>query len=219
MMIPHPSLALLMGKSALELFDGGGPVMWAILLVSLVAVTVVVERTIFLLRENAARDPALVEKMLDHVARREIEAAVGLGRHSRDYVARVLVYALTHREQSLASAFLRAANLELARYQQGLAVLDTCITAAPLLGLLGTVTGMMGTFGSLGTGEIGANVGAITGGVGQALIATACGLAIAIVGLLPFNLLNTRVESVRHDLTDASNALELLLKKDAPPSA
>ena len=209
------TLAFLMGQSPLELFSHGGAIMWPILLVSFVALTAVVERSIFLLRENFRREPEVVENLLDKVEHGDDSAAVTLGKNSKDYVARVLVYALTHREVSLTNAFTRAANQELNRFQRGLAVLDTCITAAPLLGLLGTVMGMMNTFGALGDGDIAANAGKITGGVGEALIATCTGLAIAIIGLLPFNVLNSRVEEARHNLTDAANALELIVKKQA----
>ncbi len=209
-------LAFLMGQSPLELFSHGGPIMWPIILVSFVAITVVVERIIFLFRENSTRQPEVTEKMLEYVENRDPEAAVALGQKSRDFVARILVYALTHREHSLSNAFMRAANRELARYQQGIAWLDTCITAAPLLGLLGTVTGMMATFGALGEGDLGASAGKITGGVGEALIATAAGLVIAILGLFPFNVLNARIEAARHDISDASNALEVIIKKSAP---
>lgn len=214
-MIHNLPVAFLMGQSPMELFTHGGPIMWPIIVVSFIAVTVVVERTLFLLRENARRDPAAVETMLDRVEKRDVEEAVTLGRKSADYVARILTYALTHREHSLNNAFMRAANQELTRFQQGIAVLDTCITAAPLLGLLGTVTGMMATFGALGEGDIGASAGKITGGVGEALIATACGLVIAIIGLFPYNILNARIEQARHDISDAHNALELLVKKSA----
>jgi len=209
-------LAFLMGKSPMELFAHGGPIMWPILLLSFIAITVVAERALFLVRENAHREPEVVAKMLEKVENQDVAGALSLGGRSRDYVARILVYALTHKDHSLANAFTRAANQELNRFQQGLAIIDTCITAAPLLGLLGTVIGMMNTFGALGTGDIAANAGQITGGVGEALIATACGLAIAIIGLLPFNLLNTRVEEARHHISDAANALELILKKNGP---
>lgn len=209
-------LAFLMGKSPMELFAHGGPIMWPILLLSFIAITVVAERALFLVRENAHREPEVVAKMLEKVENQDVSGALSLGGRSRDYVARILVYALTHKDHSLANAFTRAANQELNRFQQGLAIIDTCITAAPLLGLLGTVIGMMNTFGALGTGDIAANAGQITGGVGEALIATACGLAIAIIGLLPFNLLNTRVEEARHHISDAANALELILKKNGP---
>jgi biopolymer transport protein ExbB len=108
---------------------------------------------------------------------------------------------------------MRAANHELNRFQQGLATLDTCITAAPLLGLLGTVTGMMATFGALGEGDLGASASRITGGVGEALIATAGGLVIAIIGLFPYNILSAQVETAKHDISDVSHALEVIIKK------
>ena len=212
-MIAQLPLAFLMGQTPLELFAHGGPIMWPVLIVSFLAVTVVVERTLFLLKENKSRQPEVVEKIFDLVENRDIEGAVRLGNKSQDYVARILVYALTHKDHSLSNAFLRAANKELNRFQQGLAVLDTCITAAPLLGLLGTVTGMMNTFGALGSGDIAASASKITGGVGEALIATACGLIIAIIGLFPYNILNARIEGVKHDISDASNALEVIVKK------
>jgi biopolymer transport protein ExbB len=202
-----------MGQSPMELFVHGGPIMWPILIVSFLAVTVVIERTIFLIRERSTREPAIVEKMLDQVEAGDTEAALSLGKKSTDYVARILVYALSHKEHSLSNAFMRAANKELNRFQQGMATLDTCITAAPLLGLLGTVTGMMATFGALGEGDIGASAGKITGGVGEALIATACGLVIAIIGLFPYNVLNARIEASKHDISDASHALEVIMKK------
>ena len=208
-----------MGQSPMELFVHGGWIMWPILAVSLVAVTAVVERVIFLIRENTLRQPAVVEQMLEKVENGDTEAAIRLGQPSGDYVARTLVYALTHKDHSLTNAFTRAANQELNRFQRGIAVLDTCITISPLLGLLGTVLGMMNTFGALGDGDIAANADKITGGVGEALIATAYGLLIAIVGLLPYNVLNARVEEARHNITDAANALELTIKKEAAARA
>jgi len=205
----------------MELFHAGKFIMWPILLVSFLLVTVVVERLIFIIRENGRRQPELVDKMLERVEANDVNGAVELGRKSQDYVARILVYALTHKEHSLGNAFTRAANQEMQRFGQGLPTLDTCVTAAPLLGLLGTVTGMMGTFGALGEGggDIASSAGKITGGVAEALIATMCGLAIAITGLLPFNYLNARVEEARHEIEDASNSLEIIIKKSESTSA
>jgi len=205
--------AFLMGQSPMELFKHGGYIMWPIIILSFLTLTVVVERIIFAIRESATREPEVVEKMLEKVESRDVEGAVALGRKSKDFIARILVYALTHKEHSMHNAFVRASNQELTRYQQGMSTLDTCITAAPLLGLLGTVTGMMNTFGALSGGDIAAAAGQITGGVAEALIATAAGLAIAICGLLPFNYMNSKTEDAKHDVSDASNALELIVKK------
>jgi len=197
----------------MELFHAGKEIMWPILMLSFVMVTVVFERVFFTIRENANREPEVVEKMLEAVERRDIEGALAIGRQSKDFVARILVYSLSNREYSLSNAFIRASSQELGRFQQGMATLDTVITAAPLLGLLGTVTGMMRTFGALGGGDVAAAAGTITGGVAEALIATACGLCIAILGLLPFNYLNARIEAAKQEVADASHALEIFLKK------
>jgi biopolymer transport protein ExbB len=72
---------------------------------------------------------------------------------------------------------------------------------------------MMRTFGALGGGDIGAAAGTITGGVAEALIATMCGLAIAVITLLPYNYLNARTDEAKHEVADASSALEILVKK------
>ncbi len=202
----------------LELFQKGGLIMWPLLLASLVALTVVIERLIFIVRERRRQEPELTGSLLAAVEAGNIDEAIYLGRNSRDFVVRTLVYGLTHRERSFANALLRAANRELQRFNQGLPILDTIITLAPLLGLLGTVTGMINAFGLLGGSELEAPA-AITGGIAEALIATAFGLGIAIISLIPFNYLNARLEDARHEIEDASTHLELLLvepgKKDA----
>lgn len=208
-------LAFIMGQSPMELFKHGGPIMWPIALVSFVAVTAVLERTIFLIRERTQREPHIVAKMFDHIEERQFEAAIRLSKNSKDFIARILGEALTYKDYSLSSAFQRSASLELARMQTGIPVLDTCVTAAPLLGLLGTVTGMMNTFGALGEGDIAASAGKITGGVGEALIATAAGLIIAILGLVPYNILTTRVEGAKREIAQASYTLDLIIKKAA----
>lgn len=206
-------MAFLMNMTVMELFIHGGPIMWPILLTSFIAVTVIVERLVFIIRENSNREEEAVEMILDKAEKGDIEGAIAVGKKSTDYVARVLTYALEHRSTSFANALVRASNRELARFQQGLPTLDTVIPIVQLLGLLGTVTGMMRVFGALGEGDIAANAGQITGGVGEALIAVATGLAVAITSMLPFNYLNTRAEQAKHELADASTALEMILHK------
>jgi biopolymer transport protein ExbB len=170
------------------------------------------ERLFFIIRERAQRKPELVEKILERVEHHDLDGAIKIGGDNKDFVARVLTFALAHRAESFSSAVLRAANLELKKFNRGLAVLDTIVTLAPLLGLLGTVTGMIHAFGLLGGRELDAPE-AITGGIAQALIATAFGLSIAITALIPLNYLNARLEEARHDIEDAATQLELHLEQ------
>ena len=198
----------------IQIFLKGGPVMWPLLAVSLVALTVVLERLWFTLREKMRRQPAAVGEIFAAVERGELDAAQQAGRESADYVAGVLTYALEHRDVSFANALLQAAGVELQRFNRGIATLDTILTLAPLLGLFGTVTGMIHAFGLLGASELGAPT-AITGGIAEALIATAFGLLIAMVSLLPFNYLNSQLEGARLELENSAAHLELLLLKSA----
>lgn len=188
--------------------------MWPILVASLVALTVVIERMVFVIMVKIHRQPKRVSEILMQVERGDFDGALKTGTGCRDYVARTVTYALEHRDKSVSDALLRAANWELKRFNRGLTVLDTIITLAPLLGLLGTVTGMIHSFSLLGGEELGAPQ-AITGGIAEALIATAAGLGVAILALIPFNYLNSQLEEARHDLEDAASHLELYFVKRA----
>jgi biopolymer transport protein ExbB len=196
----------------IQLFLKGGPVMWPLLITSITALAVVVERILFLLEESRRRDPMVLENMLTLVEARKTEEAATAGSSSQDPIVQVLVAGLQSRGESYTNAILRKANAILKGYNRGLSTLDTIITLAPLLGLLGTVTGMIRAFGLIGNQEIGMPT-AITGGIAEALIATAFGLGIAILALIPFNILNTRQEEVRHEIEDAASQLEILLAK------
>lgn len=198
----------------LDLFIKGGPIMWPLLLTSVVALTTVLERAYFIVVTRLRQTPKVLEEMLALMERGEISKAVLHGRGSKDYRVKVVAYALQNRERSLSNAVLRVANIELNRFNRGLAVLDTVITLAPLLGLLGTVTGMISAFGLLGASELDAPT-AITGGIAEALIATAFGLGIAILSLLPFNFLNAKLESARHEIEDIGNQLEIVLLRQS----
>jgi len=196
----------------IQLFLKGGPVMWPLLLTSITAVAVVMERILFLIGESRQRDPEALNQILTLVEAGKIDEAATAGGSSRDPVVQVLVSGLQSRGESYTNAILRRANEILKSYNRGLSALDTIITLAPLLGLLGTVTGMIRAFGLIGNQEIGMPA-TITGGIAEALIATAFGLGIAILALIPFNYLNARQEEVRHEIEDAASRLEILLAK------
>jgi len=196
----------------IKIFLNGGPVMWPLLICSIITVATALERLFFIIRQSTRRKPEIVEKILERVEHHDLDGAIRIGNEKPDFVARVLMFALAHRAESFSSAVLRAANLELKKFNRGLAILDTIVTLAPLLGLLGTVTGMIHAFGLLGAQHLDAPE-AITGGISQALIATAFGLSIAITALIPLNYLNSRLEEARHDIEDAATQLELHLEQ------
>lgn len=205
--------ALVQKTSLVHIFEKGGPIMWPLLCASILALGTVIERLFFLMQEKMRRDPGAMDRFFAALKQGDTRGAIDIGKESKFYVVRALGYALGHKEQSLQSAVLYAQAQELKRYRRGIPILDTVITLAPLLGLLGTVVGMMGSFSLIG-GDLN-SPGAITGGIAEALIATAFGLGIAITSLLPFNFLNTKMEDARHEIESAATQLELLVEQRA----
>ncbi len=201
--------ALVQKNSLFDVFKKGGPIMWPLLFASILALGTVIERVIFLLIERRKRDQKALDRLFAEVEKGDIGSAIRISKESKFYVVRTLGYALEHKEKSLSNALLYAQSKELKRFRRGIPILDTVITLAPLLGLLGTVTGMMGSFSLIG-GELSAP-GAITGGIAEALIATAFGLGIAITALLPFNFLNAKLDEASHEIESAAKQLELLV--------
>ncbi len=187
--------------------------MWPILVLSLVTGAVVIERVLFLILEKKRGQPRLLESLLGLAEKGRLDEAAATARDATDPVARVLVHGLEHRDVSLSNALLQAAGRELDRYNRGLVVLDTAVTLGPLLGLLGTVIGMIRAFGIVGGSDLAGKTAAITGGIAESLIAVTFGLGVAIVAIIPLNILTAWMETMRRRLEDATNHLELLVVK------
>ncbi len=116
-----------------------------------------------------------------------------------------------HFHSSLQGALQVAAGVELQKAGRFLTVMDTLVTLAPLLGLLGTVSGIFRTFLSLGGANMEGATSQITGGIGEALIATMCGLAIAILALIPFNYFTRKVAQLQFELESAATNVEVMV--------
>jgi biopolymer transport protein ExbB len=206
--------AKLTGNYFIDKFNQGGPVMWPILIVSIVALTVVIERVFWWGGRWFRRDPKRIEKVFTAIEVGDVAEASRLSRDSRDPVLRMMWNGLNHQHASLQGALQVAAGIEIKRAGRFLVVMDTLVTLAPLLGLLGTVTGLIRAFGALGNEEIA--VVAVTGGIAEALIATACGLGIAIFSLIPFNFFTSRVSNLEFELQTAATNLEVMLEAQKP---
>src|SRR6202046_32985 len=192
-----------------QFFTKGGPIMWPILVSAIVAVAVVGERAFWWWRESQKRDPQKMEQLLAALENSDVAAATKIAEGSEDPVIRMVYRGLNHVHTSMQGALQLAAGIELERAGRYLTVMDTLVTLAPLLGLLGTVTGLMRAFLNVGSAEL--SVMAVTGGIGEALIATACGLGIAIFTLIPFNYFTGRVARLQFELETAATNVEVMV--------
>jgi biopolymer transport protein ExbB len=197
-----------------NLFIRGGFVMWPLLACSLLSATVTLERVRFWWRERRRGRPGsrMVAEIFSLAEAGSFDAALGLEREGLGAEARMLLDGLENREHGLREGMEAAAADEVERMRRGLGVLDTIITMAPLLGILGTVIGIILAFDFLGARGI-ADPKAVTSGIAQALITTAAGLAVALVTLVPYNVLVHKVEVTARALAKTGTRFEVACKK------
>lgn len=195
-------------KYALDLFAKGGPVMWPLLICSVLALTLAGERIIHLLKIQLSTDKKLIDDLFGLVEKGLCDEAVSKGCNSRDPAVSVIVQGLIHRDHGLADAMQVEAEKQLDRMKSGMSVLDTIITMAPLLGILGTVTGIIKSFNLLQ--DVGLpDPRLATGGISEALITTAAGLVVALATLIPYNYLLTRIRRISRRLEHTATQFEV----------
>ena len=191
----------------------GGPVMWPLLICSLISLSITLERILFWCRKRQTKQQnALIEEVFQYTENGNFAHAFQLGQGQTDSLLHVLFSGLQHRTYSLTESMAAAASDEIASMKHGLSVLDTIITMAPLLGILGTVTGIIRSFHLLSTSKI-MDPSAVTGGIAEALITTATGLVIALVTLVPFNAFVSKVQMEARRLEQAITRFEAAYKK------
>jgi biopolymer transport protein ExbB len=195
-----------------QFFQSGGPVMYPLLACSLIVLTVIFERIIFWLKTELQRNRPLVNEVMELSRLGDWEAVREKTKGCKDFVVRILVSGILHREFSLLKAMETAAADEVLRMRRFMSVLDTMITVAPLLGIFGTVLGIIASFEMLGSAGI-ENPQAVTAGVAQALITTATGLGIAILSVFPYNYFNAKVERAALDMEKYATSLEIVFEK------
>ena len=193
----------------IKLLIKGGVIMVPLLVCSVVSVTIIIERFLYWHR---IRSRNLPERMLQLVERQKIQNALELAKEARDPILKVIAVGIEHSNPSSEEAMEAATLAEIPRMKQYLPVLDTIVTLAPLLGLLGTITGMISSFGIMSMAGIG-QPHAITGGIAEALIATATGLSVAICTLIPYNYFLSKSERKIEEIETYASRLELLLKR------
>ncbi|MFH1350545.1 MAG: MotA/TolQ/ExbB proton channel family protein [Pseudomonadota bacterium] len=196
----------------IDFFIKGGPVMYPLLACSIIALTVIIERALFWIREDMLRNQSLVDEVLELCRRGDWETVKKRVAGSRDCIIRILVSGILHKEFSMTKAMETAAADEIQRMHRYLIVLDTMITVAPLLGILGTVLGIITSFEMLGSSGI-EHPETVTSGIAQALITTASGLSIAILSVFPFNYFNSRAENAALAIEKYATSLEIVYGK------
>ena len=194
----------------IEKFIHGGWVMWPILVTFLLSLSVILDRAVWWSALQSKIRNQLQEKAREALGTGDFTTAWQMGQNTTEPYLANLREGISHANTSMLAAMQLHATQLLEKAEARMWVLSTMITLAPLLGLFGTVAGLMGSFAAIGTDQLA--VTKVTGGIGEALIATACGIAIAVLCLLPYNFFRKRVSVLRSSLERWINHSELLVR-------
>jgi biopolymer transport protein ExbB len=205
-----------------ELFEKGGPAMWPLLGLSVLSVATIMERLWFWVN-IALKEKAIVNRVLE-AARHDWGVANELARQANDLPIGRFLHAplqLANPEPELFRLALEAAaDEELASMRRGDKILEAVIALAPLLGLLGTVLGLIHSLGSIRLGDLGTSSAAgVTLGIAEALISTATGLIVAITSLAFYRLFQAFLFNQVKIFRKAGNELELLYRQFWPTAS
>lgn len=179
-----------------SVFHKGGPVMYLILACSLLVATIAVERFLYYRNMNTDMNKFVgqLTLLLEHA---DWNAASELCRQTQGIAAIVAAKGISYLQRgcnNVENMMEGEASLAVANLRANLRHLDTIVTIAPLLGLLGTVIGMISSFSVINIKS--GQPQAITGGVGEALIATASGLCVATVAMIVYSYFNHRLDQL-----------------------
>lgn len=195
-----------------EFVQQGGPVMWPLMACSIAVLTVIIERFLFWVSIEKNRDRTLTDEIVTlaedgdwKLIRRKTEGC-------QDHIVNLLITGILHKEYDMGRAMEAEADHTVQRMNRYMPVLDTMITVTPLLGIFGTVLGIIGSFKILGASGI-ADPKLVTSGIAQALITTATGLGIAIIAVIPYNFFNSRISRAIHTMEKYATSLEVVFNK------
>lgn len=191
----------------LELFQAGGPLMWPLLFCSIVSLSIILERFWFWYKMKPDQDVANADAILTQLAvdRNNIPQLENPG-----CICKVLTAGLCCGNESAEKAMSIIAMRSFTKMRRGMNVLDTIITVAPMLGIIGTVLGIIASFESLAIAGVG-DPKAVIGGIAEALITTAAGLTISVGTVFPYNYFNTRIERAQDLIEMYASHLEITI--------
>ncbi|MBU0676932.1 MAG: MotA/TolQ/ExbB proton channel family protein [Verrucomicrobia bacterium] len=189
-----------------EYFDKGGPMMWLIVVASVFAIGIFFER-LFHLHRAQIKTSDFMEGIYTILNRRNVAEAVGMCQETPGPVARIISAGILHHDESqerIEQAMEQAGLEEIPRLERNIGLLATIAQVAPLMGLLGTVLGMIKALMMIEQKAPLVHAGDLAGAMWQALLSTAAGLFVAITVYAAYNFLIGRIEGIILDMERCS---------------
>ncbi|MBQ7824611.1 MAG: MotA/TolQ/ExbB proton channel family protein [Bacteroidaceae bacterium] len=181
-----------------ELSLKGGIIMIPLLLLSVLAVYILIER-ILAIRQAEKEDTTFMDRIKDYIHEGQIDSALNLCRKSNTPYARMVekgISRLGRPMNDVLVAIENVGNIEVAKLEKGFPIIATTAAGAPMLGFLGTVTGMVRAFFDMSSAGSAADITLLSAGIYEALVTTVAGLVVGIIALFAYNYLVSRVNGV-----------------------
>jgi biopolymer transport protein ExbB len=188
--------------NAFELALKGGWLMIVLLILLLMTIYVLIERTL-VINKAAKEDNSFMNRIKDYIHDGKIDAAQALCRNTDTPSARMVEKGISRLGRPTAdvmSAIENQGNIEISKLEKGLPVLATSASGAPMVGFLGTVTGMVKAFMDMASAGANVDVNILSTGIYEALVTTVGGLIVGIIGLFAYNYLATRIKGIVNKL-------------------
>ncbi|GAC1622059.1 MAG: MotA/TolQ/ExbB proton channel family protein [Vulcanimicrobiaceae bacterium] len=195
-----------------ELIKQGGAVMIILILMSIVAVAIVIERLVFFSQQHGD-SRALLRSLGQRIAADDIGGAINVCNSNKGMLPRILAFGLLRGEKNRADitdALSIALMENLNTLERNLGIIGTIAVIAPFVGLLGTVSGIIRAFQDIAL-KGNSTPAVVAAGVGEALVTTAAGLFVAVISVVFFNYFKTRIKGYNQEMIVAANQLAEML--------
>ena len=184
--------------NAFELALKGGWLMIILLILLLMSIYVLIERTL-VINKAAKEDNSFMNRIKDYIHDGKIDAAINLCRNTDTPTSRMVekgISRLGRPTSDVMSAIENQGNIEISHLEKGLPILATASSGAPMVGFLGTVTGMVTAFMDMASAGANVDVNILSTGIYEALVTTVGGLIVGIIALFAYNYLTTRIKGI-----------------------
>ena len=184
--------------NAFDLALKGGWIMIVLLVLLLMTIYVLIERTL-VINKAGREDNSFMNRIKDYILDGKIDAAMNLCRNTDTPSSRMVEKGISRLGRPMGdvmSAIENQGNIEISKLEKGIPVLATSASGAPMIGFLGTVTGMVKAFMSMASAGANVDVNILSTGIYEALITTVGGLIVGIIALFAYNYLSTRIKGI-----------------------
>ncbi|MBR6346125.1 MAG: MotA/TolQ/ExbB proton channel family protein [Bacteroidales bacterium] len=195
-----------MSESLFDLFKMGGPLMWVLLALSILAIYIIGMKW-WVLRKASKIDPNFMDDIRDYVGEGKFKSAVTLCRKYDNPVARMIetgIHRIGRPMGDMQSAIENIGNVEVARLEKGLPLLATIAGGAPMIGFLGTVMGMVQAFFNMSKAGNNIDITLLSGGIYTAMLTTVGGLIVGIIAYFGYNWLTSKVSDLVYKMESST---------------